>query len=223
MFKSKKFNHKNHFKTTFFLSFILILLGIFLGYKFFKETKPEPKQWNLTDNTSNSVKFISEESLINEIKNVNKIIPLEIEFSESIIIDKSWGDFSVFQKFKKVKFFANCSYSVDLSNISADNIKIDKIKGQIDLTLSSPEVFSVDINEDKTVYEEVNNGLFRFGDVILTSEEHGVIEREVSKSFEKKMKEPEIYDKAVSNTTTSLNKLLNDITGNNLTVKITFK
>ncbi|MGL5085978.1 MAG: DUF4230 domain-containing protein, partial [Clostridium sp.] len=150
-------------------------------------------------------------------------VPLEIEFSESIIIDKSWGDFSVFQKFKKVKFFANCSYAVDLSNISSDNIKIDKINSTVDLVLNPPQVFSIDIDEDKTVYEEVNNGLFRFGDVILTSEEHGVIEREVSKSFEKKMKETEIYDKAVANTTVAIENLINDITGSNLSVKITFK
>ncbi|MGL5354258.1 MAG: DUF4230 domain-containing protein, partial [Clostridium sp.] len=211
------------FKTSFILAFILILLGFFLGYKIFVPTKEAAKQWNLTDNSTNGVRFISEQSLINEIRTVNKIVPLEIEFSESIIVDKSWGDFSVFEKFKKIKFFANCSYAVDLSNASSDNIKIDKLNGSVNLTLPPPEVFSIDIDEDKTVYEEVNNGLFRFGDVTLTSEEHGVIEREVSNSFEKKMKEPEIYDKAIANTTVALEKLINDITGSDLSVKITFK
>lgn len=148
---------------------------------------------------------------------------MEVEFSETIIIDKSFSNFSVFEKFKKIKFFANCSYSVDLSNISENDMKFNKLKSEVEVTLNPPEVFSIDINEDKTIYEEVTNGFFRFGDVTLTSEEFGVIEREVSKSFEKKMNDPEIYDKAVANTTLALEKLLTQITNNNLSVKVVFK
>lgn len=102
-------------------------------------------------------------------------------------------------------------------------MKLNKLKNEIELTLSPPEVFSIDLNEDKTVYEEVTNGFLRFGDVSLTSEEYGVIEREVSKSFEKKMKDPEIYDKAVLNTTLALEKILTQITNNNSTIKVIFK
>ncbi|MBU3134306.1 DUF4230 domain-containing protein [Clostridium gasigenes] len=222
-FKSRKSNHKTHFKLSLTLAFIFILIGVFLGYKIFLSPKTPPKQWKLTDNDKKSVKFVSEESLINEIKSANKIIPLEIEFSESIIIDESWGNFTVFKKFKKIKFFANCSYAVDLSNISDNDIKLNSLKDEVELVLEYPKVFSVDLDEDKTIYEEVNNGFFRFGDVILTAEEHGVIEREVSKSFEKKMEDPEIYDKAVANTTLALEKLLNQITGSKLSVKVTFK
>lgn len=201
----------------------MIVFGIFLGYKIFVSPKEPAKQWNLADNTKNSVKFISEESLINEIRNVNKIIPLEVEFSESIVIDESWGTFSAFKKFKKIKFFANCSYSVDLLNISEDDIRINKLKNEVELSLNPPEVFSIDLDEDKTTYEEVNNGIFRFGDVNLTSEEYGIIEKEVSKSFERKMADPEIYDKAVANTTSALETLLNQLTNSTLSVKVTFK
>ena len=37
------------------------------------------------------------------------------------------------------------------------------------------------------------------------------------------MEDPEIYDKAVANTTLALEKLLNQITGSKLSVKVTFK
>lgn len=177
----------------------------------------------LTDTSKTNIKFISEESLINKIKSVNKLIPLEIEFSESIIIDKSWGTFIGFEKLKKIKFFANCSYAVDLSNISEEDIKLDKVKEEVELILEPPKVFSIDLDENKTIYEEVNNGFLRFGDVVLTTEEYGVVEREVSNRFEKKMEEPEIYDKATLNTTLALEKLINEITKSNFSVKITFK
>lgn len=223
LFKRKKSEHKIHFKLSLTFSIVFILFGIYLGYKIFVSPKEPPKQWSLTDNDEKRVKFVSEESLINEIKSVNKIIPLEVEFSESITIDQSFGNFSAFKQFKKVKYFANCSYSVDLSTISEDDIKLNRVKNEIELTLSPPEVFSIDLNEDKTVYEEVSNGFLRFGDVSLTSEEYGVIEREVSKSFEAKMKDPEIYDKAVANTILSLEKILSQITNNESTIKVIFK
>ncbi|MEG2869814.1 MAG: DUF4230 domain-containing protein, partial [Terrisporobacter sp.] len=223
LFKNKKSDGKIHFKLSITLASILIIFGVFLGYKIFVSPKSPPKQWSLTDNINNKVKFISEESLINEIRNVNKIIPLEVEFSETIIIDESWGSFNAFKKFKKIKFFANCSYSVDLSTISENDIKINKLKNEVELQLEPPTVFSIDLNEEKTTYEEVNNGIFRFGDVTLTSEEYGVIEKEVSKSFEKKMQDSEIYDKATTNTTLALKTLVGQITNNELSVKVIFK
>lgn len=222
LFKNKKSNHKHHFKLFLTLTFIFIIIGFFLGYKVFSYKKFDSKQWNLTDNNEKDVKFISEESIINEIKSVNKIIPLEIDLSETIIIDKSWGEFSGFEKFKKIKFFATGSYSVDLSNISQKDIKVNKIKNEIELTLNPPEVFSIDLDNDKTIYEEVNNGIFRFGDVTLTTEEYGVIEREVSNRFEKKMKDSEVYDKATLNTTLALEKLINEFTQSTSSLKVIF-
>lgn len=102
-------------------------------------------------------------------------------------------------------------------------MKINKFNDEVELSLNPPEVFSIDLDEDKTTYEEVTSGFFRFGDVTLTAEEYGVIEREVSKSFKKKMESPDIYDEAIANTTLSLENLLNQLTNSKLSVKVTFK
>ncbi|CDG03084.1 DUF4230 domain-containing protein [Clostridium chauvoei] len=222
-FKGKKKKSKLHFKISFILPLIFIIIGIFLGYKIFTKPKTPPKQWTLTENENKNVKFLTEESLVKEIRDVNKIIPLEIELSETIVVDKSWGDFEVFKKIKRIKFFANCSYAVDLSAIENKDITINKFKNEITLSLPKPKVFSVDIDEDKTIYEESSNGLLRFGDIKLTSEEFGVIQMEVAKTFESKMNDPEIYNKAVSNTTIVLEKVLNQIANNEMKVTINFK
>ncbi|GAB6168901.1 hypothetical protein JCM1393_13610 [Clostridium carnis] len=57
----------------------------------------------------------------------------------------------------------------------------------------------------------------------MTTEEYGVIQREVCNNFEIKMKDPEIYEKAISNTIISLEKLLKQITTTEMNVKIKFK
>ena len=70
----------------------------------------------------NDITILTEETLVNEVKRVNKLIPLEVELSQSILIDRSFWDLEVFKKCKTITFFANCSYSVDFSNITTTDI-----------------------------------------------------------------------------------------------------
>lgn len=170
-----------------------------------------------------SLTIENEETLINEIKNTNKIIPLEVELSKTIKIDKSWGSLDIFKKYKKIKFFANCSYYIDLSNISKDNINMDYESNTLNITVPSPKVFTVDIIQDKTLYEESSNGLLRFGEILVTAEEFELIQSDVLKNFEETMMDNDLYNKAINNSKISLNNLLKQILGEDISININFK
>lgn len=171
----------------------------------------------------NNVDIISEEILINEIKNTNKIIPLEIELSKIITIDKSLGNLEIFEKYKRIKFFANCSYYIDLSLITDEDIKMNKNNSTLDLNITKPEIFNIDILKDKTIYEETSNGLLRFGDIKLSSEEFNSIQEMVDDSFKEILQDKEIYDKALINSKKSITQLLQPIIGEDFTINISFK
>lgn len=217
MFKRKKFKNRvrNFFIIFFILSLTLLVCKLFFNYRYKRSIN------DLSD--LSTFKIISEESLIKEIKNVNKIIPLEVELSKIITIDKSWGNLEVFQKFKRIKFFANCSYSIDLSNLTTNDINIDNKKNELSITFPNPEIFSININREKTVYEDSSNGLLRFGEIKLTSEEFNLIQSEVQKNFEETMKDDEIYEKVLSNSKISIENLLNQITDKKMSINIYFK
>lgn len=213
----RKNNPRNKLKSC--LKFLLILSLVLSICKLFLGSK---SQLNRTEKINiNNLKIISEESLVREIKNVNKIIPLEVELSQTITIDKSWGDFDVFKKFKQIKFFANCSYSVDLSQITTEDIDINENK--LSINLPNPQIFSINIDRDKTIFEDSSNGLFRFGEIKLTSEEFEIIQDEVCKSFEETMKNDEMYNKVVSSTKLSLEKLVEQITLEKMKINVSFK
>ncbi|MBD7915538.1 DUF4230 domain-containing protein, partial [Clostridium sp. Sa3CUN1] len=161
--------------------------------------------------------------LINEIKNTSKIIPLEIELSKIITIDKSFGNLEVFEKYKRIKFFANCSYYIDLSLITDEDIKINKSNSTLNLTITKPEIFNINILRDKTIYEDTSNGLFRFGDINLTSEEFDLIQEMVDNSFRETLQDNNIYDKALINSKTSIIQLLQPIIGDEFKINISFK
>lgn len=196
---------------------ILLLILIFIIITFFiikfnmiKDSK-EKKTLNIT----------TEESLINEIKNTSKIIPLEVELSKTITIDKSWGNLEVFQKYKRIKFYANCSFYIDLSNLDKEDISLDENK--LTITIPKPKIFNIDILREKTAYEDSTNGLLRFGEIMLTSEEFEEIQEEVYKSFEDILSEKDIYDKAISNSKISLTNLFRQIIGDDIIINILFK
>ena len=205
-----------------FLPFLFILIGLFIGFSLFNKNNELPNQWKITDNSNiNNPKFISQESLVNEIKSVNKIVPLELELSDEVIINDSWGDIKIFEKIKRITFYANCSYYIDLSNLSNDSI--NTLDDKIQIFIPKPKILSINILSEKTTYTEPELGLLRFGDIKLSSEEYGVIYNDVLKIFSEKMLSQELYDKAMSESEIAIKKLITDITGSNKEIEINFK
>ncbi len=198
--------------------FLILLLIIIISTINLDSKKPSKDSKDIRD-----INIISEEILINEIKNTSKIIPLEIELSKIITIDKSFGNLEVFEKYKRIKFFANCSYYIDLSLITDEDIKINKSNSTLNLTITKPEIFNINILRDKTIYEDTSNGLFRFGDINLTSEEFDLIQEMVDNSFRETLQDNNIYDKALINSKTSIIQLLQPIIGDEFKINISFK
>ena len=93
------------------------------------------------------------------------MITLELELSQMAIIDKSLGDLDFLKKYKRIKFFADCSYHIDLSKIGEEDITINPEEKTLSITVPKPDIYNISINEDKTIFEESQNGFLRFGEV----------------------------------------------------------
>lgn len=184
-------------------------------YKF-KKFFPNISQFNITSSSE-----LTEETLINEVRNVNKLIPLEIELSETLILDNTYFNLDIFKKVKKLTFFADCSYSIDFSNLSANEIKLDNISKEIIIKIPSPEIFSISIDESKTIYADPELGLLRFGDLELSSEDLKKMHEKLYDAFSNKMKDSRFYNQALSNTKESLEKLLSNLTGETYKITLT--
>lgn len=214
------FKRKYKFKTfkLIFIIFFIILLSPILLY-----TKYPDKLKKLLPNLLNieSSKILTDDTLINEIKDVNKLIPLEIELSETLTVDNTYFDLDIFKKSKKMTFFANCSYSIDFSTISNNSIKIDNSNKAIYITIPKIDIFSIDIDENKTIYGDTEVGFLRFGDLKLSSEEINQIYINANDMFNKKMTNPDFYTQTLKNAETSLENLLFNLTGENYDITLT--
>lgn len=214
----KKDKPTKKYKLTLICILCLCILTLFFYFKYSYKIKiifP-----SLFDFSSD---FISEETLINEVKSVNKLIPLEVELSETLLIDQSFGDLDIFKKTKDITFFANCSYSLDLSTLSSKDIRIDNKTKQIDISVPTLEIFSINIDESKTKYSDPTLGLLRFGDIELSSEEYGTLRSKLYDTFKNKMNDSSLLNKALANAANSLEAIISDLTGEIYSITVNIK
>lgn len=102
---------------------------------------------------------------------------------------------------------------IDLSKISSSDLKMNSNTREIEVNISNPKVYSVNINHDKTIYKEAVTGLLRFGDIQLNSEEYGIIEKQIKKRLTDRMNSKDLYDKACSASNIALDKFFKSILG----------
>ena len=217
------YKKNSKFKVHKLLFYLFILFSLFLLILFFKFPSKFQKLFPYFHTYKvESSSILSDDTLINEIKNVNKLIPLEVELSETLTIDNTYFNLDIFKKSKKITFFANCSYAIDFSTLSNSNFEINTATKEVSITIPQIDIFSIDIDENKTIYSDTEVGFLRFGDLKLSSEELSSIYKNLNYLFTEKMNNADFYEQAILNTENSLKELLLNLTGEdyNVTVKV---
>ncbi|WP_300381295.1 DUF4230 domain-containing protein [Clostridium sp.] len=203
-----------------FIILIILFCG-FLSFKFFY-IKRNPLYIPTINSVTNS-RLISEQALIKRINSVNKLITLELELSQVITIDQSYGDLDVLKKYKRIKFYSDCSYYIDLSKIVKDDLVFDEDLNTLNLTIPNPEIYNVSVDKDKIEEETSVNGLLRFGEIKLTTEEFKNLELEIISSLEEKLNNIPIFNEAKIKTKTSIENLVKDFISDDVNLNISFK
>lgn len=202
------------------LSLIFLLIILFLILLIKNPSKFQNIFPNLSFLDIESSSILTEDTLVNEIRNVNKLIPLEIELSETLTIDNTYFNLDILRKSKTITFFATCSYAIDFSTLSSNNIEFNNSTSEIIITIPKIDIFSIDVDESKTIYEETQVGLLRFGDLKLSSEELNNIYEQLYDMFSRKMNNTQFYNQVLLNTENSLEELFSNLTGNNYNITL---
>ncbi|WP_042439833.1 DUF4230 domain-containing protein [Clostridium amazonitimonense] len=221
----KKWNFKNKIVAVTLIAVLFTSLGFYGAYKLWISPKKENKQWVVPNLKDTSHKIFTEEALIQNIAQKQEMITTEVEMNQKTTIDDSWGNMFAFKKLQNIYFFGKGIYVVDLSNITKDSITINGNK--LTLTVPKPFIKTIDIDEQKTIYETPEKGIFRFGELKLTPEEYEVMMGEAKKSMQERLSSGQIYEDALKNSEISISKfvqsLFSEETKNNYTVTIKFQ
>lgn len=197
--------------------FILILIctfsavGFFTAYHIFKIPSKAAETWVVPSVDTPTKKFITKETLINKIQQKQELIPLEIELTEKVTIDFSWGDMAAFKMLQSIYFTGNGIYAIDLSKLYVQNILVDNDKNTISLILPKPFVKTVTIDEQKTLYETPQKGLLRFGEIKMTPAEYQIMMSTAKTKMTEKLNSTELLGQAFDNTGVSVTNLVRNI------------
>lgn len=197
--------------------FILILIftfssvGFFTAYRIFKIPSKAAETWVVPSVDTSAKKFITKETLINKIQQKQELIPLEIELTEKVTIDFSWGEMDIFKMLQSIYFTGNGIYAIDLSKLYVQNILVDNDKNTISLILPKPFVKTVTIDEQKTLYETPQKGLLRFGEIKMTPAEYQIMMSTAKTKMTEKLNSTELLGQAFDNTEVSVTNLVRNI------------
>lgn len=202
---------KLKFKSLFLLMIISLAAGLYTGYRIFKIPSKAAEPWVVPDSSNPNKKFISKETLINEIQQKQELIPLEVELTEKVTVDDSWGDLEVFKKFQNIYFTGKGIYSVNLDMLYEENLEVDNANKTITMNLPKPEIKTISIDEQKTIYETTQKGALRFGEVKLTPAEYQILFGHAKMNMTEKMSSSDLYEQATKGTESTLSKLISSI------------
>ncbi|WP_051623583.1 DUF4230 domain-containing protein [Clostridium hydrogeniformans] len=192
-------------------SLIFIIIGSIIMYKILKPSSKPKELWVLPNVERPYSRFITKETLIKEIRQKHEIIPMEIELKEEVTINNTLFDMEIFKKLQTIHFFGKGIYSIDLSNIKNETLKVDKNKKIVTLEIPKPTIKAITIEDSKTLYESPTLGILRFGDVTLTPKEYEILINQVKERMSSKLMDGEIYDEAISNSENSLVNIISPI------------
>ena len=188
------------------------ILGFYAAYYIFVQPKVGNSPWIVPNINDTSTKFITKDALVNEIREKQDLITMEVDMIEKVVIDNSWGDLSIFKKVQSVNYFGKGLFTVDLSQIKSENLVVQEDEKRLTIKIPEPIIKAITIDEEKTTYENPENGVFRFGEIKLTASENQTMVKSVKDKMSKKMLEFELYERASKTTEAIVKGLIETIT-----------
>ena len=188
------------------------ILGFYAAYYIFVQPKVGKSPWIVPNINDTSTKFITKDALVSEIREKQDLITMEVDMIEKVVIDNSWGDLSIFKKVQSVNYFGKGLFTVDLSQIKPENLVVQEDEKRLTIKIPEPIIKAITIDEEKTTYENPENGVFRFGEIKLTAAENQTMVRSVKEKMSKKMLENELYERASKTTEAIVKGLIETIT-----------
>lgn len=186
---------------------VSLILGFGLCYKYFIISRTNSLPGMTKSIEKMSRRAITSEAIINKIREKTDLITMEVDLSDKVVLDDSWGNFDIFKKITYINFCGKGIYTVDLSKLKGENVTIESKINTITISVPKPEIKSINIEEEKTTYE-MDKGVFRFGDIKLTPAENQILTKKVKERMEEKLKEPDMLTKALGNTEKSIKELV---------------
>ncbi len=138
-----------------------------------------------------------EEAILGEATRQQLLIVEEQDVSvSSTTTDAGFLNIKLFSKSQVLIFHGTGEYTVDLTEITKDDISLDEETYEITIKIPHAQLHSTVFDPDKTEISDTNKGWLAFGDISFTAEDTKKIETEALLQLEEALSTDECFEEA---------------------------
>ncbi len=150
----------------------------------------------LPDETMGYSEIDFENAILGEARQKQQLVVMEQDVQVDSVISQALANLPIFEKTKTVHLNGVGVYTVDLGLVDAEHIDVDMDRRTVTVTIPRAVLQYVNIDPEKTTFEDTEKALLAFGDVTLTQEQQQILESSAKETMEGALNSAELLAKA---------------------------
>ena len=138
-----------------------------------------------------------QDAILGDSSKLKELEVLSYKVADAVVItDTGLLNLKVFTKTQLITYHGTAVYSIDLSKINKDSIKMNEENKVITLAIPHATLKPINIQASDIEFGDTEKGLLAFGEVKLSPEDQAKIQIEAQNKMEEKLIEEKIVDEA---------------------------
>jgi hypothetical protein len=136
------------------------------------------------------------DAVLGESRTKSDFVVLEQDVVVSTRVSQALANLALFKKSQVIRSYGTGVYTVDLSKLSANDVKYDAKLNLVTITIPHAALAYVTVDVEKTEFEETKKALFAFGEIKLTNEQQNILEQDIQSAMQAQLETSDMLAKA---------------------------
>ncbi len=135
-------------------------------------------------------------AILGESRAKSDFVALEQDVTVVSRVSQALANLQLFEKSQVIRSYGTGVYTVDLSGITESDIAVDSELQVVTVTIPHATLAYVEVDVEKTEFEDTNKAIFAFGEIKLTTEQQNLLEQSVGDAMREELSTDEMLEKA---------------------------
>jgi len=161
------------------------------------------------------------EMIAGKAREKKELIIYEQDFEASVDYTDMLWNIDWFAKTQTVHMYGTASYTVDLDEVGEDDVTVDEIDRKIIVTIPHAAFRSIEMDYDKTTFDDIERKIFGWGDIKLNSEQQNLVQKSMQEAMEEEASSQSAIERADEAARKQVSELYSDfLKGVDLNIKV---
>lgn len=135
-------------------------------------------------------------AVLGEAREQELLVVYEQDVAADTKVSDAFLNWDIFKKTKVIHSYGKGAFTVELSGVASDAIAVDTDKKTVTVSLPRTTLRYLEIDANKTTFEDTEHALLGFGDITLTQEQQQKLDEEIRSAMIAELTTDESFQKA---------------------------